>query len=317
MSATLLSTLQALADPTRLRIAALCRRRELAVSEVADILGQSQPRVSRHVRLLVEAGVLTRRREGSWAYLSLGAGPARGLIDHLVEAWPLDPAERAVVDADAARLCDVLRERAVAAERFFAAHAEEWDAIRSLHVPEAEVEGALAAMLGQAPLGRLLDVGTGTGRMIALFGAQAREAIALDRSPDMLRLARAKLPPATRFIHGDFYAMPIDDASVDTVILHLSLHYAHAPGEVLAEVARVLAPGGRVVLADFASHDREALRQASAHARLGFDDTQIAAWFAAVGIAWDERRRLVGDDLDMVIWTGRRLGAPPRLKVAA
>lgn len=305
-----LDIFRALADPTRLRIFRLLRSMELAVGEIAQVVGQSQPRVSRHVRILVEAELVDRRREGSWVFLTPGQGrAARAMLDWF-DSVPPSEEERLWMDADLARLAAVRADRARAAAQYFADHAEEWDAIRSLHVPEAEVETAMAALFGTRPLGRLLDVGTGTGRMMELFGGRATNVMAVDRSADMLRLARAKLPAEDadkfRLMVGDFNELPLEDGIVDTAILHQVLHYAQAPEHVVAEVARVLAPGGLFMIVDFASHDLEELRTRAAHARLGFSDDQMAAWFAQNGLDMVATEALSGTALTVKIWMGCR-----------
>ncbi len=304
---------RALADPTRLRIVHLLREMELAVGEIALVVGQSQPRVSRHVRILVEAGIADRRKEGSWVFLSLCPGPATdALLAYLDAAAPSD-SEKLWIEADATRLAAVRAERARAAETYFATHAGEWDAIRSLHVPEAQVEKVMADLLG-APLGRLLDIGTGTGRIATLFAASAESVVAIDRSAEMLRLARGKLPhevaDKVRFLAGDFYALPAEDGSADTAILHQVLHYAQAPERVIAEVARTLRPGGRLLIVDFAPHDREELRLRDAHTRLGFSDQQITTWYGAAGLRLDRVETLAGAALTVKLWLGERRGTP-------
>ncbi|MCE7796808.1 metalloregulator ArsR/SmtB family transcription factor [Sphingobium sufflavum] len=303
-----LDIFRALADPTRLRIFHLLRTMELAVGEVAQVMEQSQPRVSRHIRILVEAELVDRRKEGSWVFLMPGQGEeARAMLDWFDRITPQDE-EQLWIAADRARLAAVRADRAAAASQYFADHAGEWDAIRSLHVPEAEVEGAMARLLGDRPIGRLLDVGTGTGRMVELFGGAASAVVAVDRSPDMLRLARAKLPTDDpgkyRLTIGDFNALPLDDGSADTIILHQVLHYAQAPEAVIAELARVLSADGVVVIADFAAHDREELRSQAAHARLGFSDEQMAGWFRQNGLALTAVETLSGDALTVKIWKG-------------
>lgn len=308
-----LDIFRALGDPTRLRIIHLLRAMELAVGEIAQVVGQSQPRVSRHVRILAEAGLVERRKEGNWVFLRLGKGeglaPFIALFDHLT---PSD-AEKLWQQADLARLAAVRADRARAAESYFADHAEEWDAIRSLHVAEAQVETAMTALLATAPIGHLLDIGTGTGRMVELFGPAARAVTAIDRSPDMLRLARAKLPEDAgdkyALLLGDFLDLPLEPGSVDTVVLHQVLHYAQAPGQVIAEAARVTALDGRVLIADFAPHEREELRLRDQHARLGFSDDQIGGWFAAAGLALERVETLPGQELTVQLWLGRRKGA--------
>ncbi|MET0241139.1 MAG: metalloregulator ArsR/SmtB family transcription factor [Sphingobium sp.] len=301
---------RALADPTRLRIFHLLRTMELAVGEIAQVMGQSQPRVSRHIRILVEAGLVERRKEGSWVFLAPGQGDAsRAMLDWFDAVLP-SREEQLWIDADIARLTAVRADRAAAAAQYFAEHAEEWDAIRSLHVPEAEVEAAMVALLADRPLGQLLDVGTGTGRMVELFGGRADGVLAIDRSPDMLRLARAKLPAEDaakyRVMLGDFNELPLGDGCADTIILHQVLHYAQAPGGVIAELARLLGDDGVLLVADFAAHDREELRSMAAHARLGFSDEQMTGWFRQHGIDMTAIETLPGATLTVKIWKGQR-----------
>jgi ubiquinone/menaquinone biosynthesis C-methylase UbiE len=315
-----LDTFRAMADPTRMRIVALLRAMELSVGELAQVLGQSQPRVSRHIKILCDAGVATRRKEGSWVFV----GPARGehvepLFRALDQWQDLDGPDHWTV-ADAARLAAVRADRAAAAERYFAAHAGQWDAIRSLHVAESDVEEAMDRALSLRPIGRLIDVGTGTGRMIELFGERADAAIGIDRSPEMLRLARAKLS-AHRELNwdvrqGDINALPVADGAADTVILHQVLHYIPAPELAIAELARILNSGGQLLIVDFAPHDREELRDRDAHARLGFSDDQINAWFAAAGVDCDLTDELAGSELTVKLWRGTKR-TESRLKVVS
>jgi ArsR family transcriptional regulator len=309
--------IQAVSDPTRLRILALVARMELSVGELAQLLEQSQPRVSRHVRILADAGIVERRKEGSWVFLAMGdAGRTAPLLE-LVDAW-MDKSTRAVLDSDSARLDAVRADRAQAAERYFAAQAEIWDSIRSLHVAEAEVERAIDRALGRDAFGTHVDIGTGTGRMIELFGPRAGEAIGIDRSSDMLRLARAKLESAgvrSSLRQGDMYALPLADGTADCVIIHQVLHYAHAPADAIAEAARVLAPGGTLLVVDFAAHEREELRTFDAHLRLGFADEAMEAWFDAAGLEVDHVEHLEGGELTVTLWRGVK--APIRQRRAA
>ena len=299
---------QALADPTRLRILALLRIMELSVGELAQILGQSQPRVSRHLKILADAGVLERRKEGSWVFLTLTEADRTEPIFALIDAWS-DEATKALFAADGARTETIRADRAEAANRYFTCHAEVWDQIRSLHVAESEVERAIDRALGKRPLGRLVDVGTGTGRMIELFGPRASGAIGIDRSSEMLRLARVKLEAAgiaSSLRQGDMYALPLADESADSVIIHQVLHYAHSPATAIAEAARVLAPRGTLLVVDFAAHDREELRATDAHIRLGFDDEVMAGWFAAAGLGIDRVEHLRGGELTVTLWRGTK-----------
>lgn len=301
-----LSVFQALADPTRLRIVALVRRLELAVGELAVVLGQSQPRVSRHLKILADAGLIERIKEGAWVFIRLAAAPHVGAALALIDIWDDHG------DADRARLADVRAERAAAATAYFATHAAAWDGIRALHIAEAEVEAAIVDVLGDAPIGRLLDVGTGTGRMIELLGERATSAIGVDRSPEMLRLARGRIEAAglarAELRLADMYALPRPDGSADTVVLHQVLHFADAPGAVIAEAARV-AGDGRVLIVDFAPHDREEFRTQFAHVRLGFDDGQLGGWMRAAGLDVVRVRRLGPSDafpLTVSLWLGER-----------
>ncbi len=307
-----LAILRALADPTRLRIVALVREVELAVGELALVLGQSQPRISRHVRILAQAGLVRRHKEGAWVFLAPGAGPDVPALLEALDRWPHDPE---VLAADRAALSRVRAEREAAARAWFAAHAEEWDRLRALHVPEAAVEAAILDALGEAPLGRLVDIGTGTGRMLELLGPRAQTLIGLDNSPEMLRLARAKLLAAglgrAEVRLADMAAPPLPPASADTVILHQVLHFAHDPASVLAACARLLAPGGQLLVVDFAQHREEALRTELRHARLGFSDRAMRDWLSAAGLAPAPTRALKGKRLTVCLWLATR--APLRL----
>ncbi|MEP6867615.1 MAG: metalloregulator ArsR/SmtB family transcription factor [Novosphingobium sp.] len=308
-------TLRALADPTRLRIMRLLSSMELAVGELAQVLGQSQPRVSRHVRILCDAGLAERRREGSWAFLRIAIGeglapPLGAAVARLLNAAELDDATFAARCAEDRRHLAAIRAgREVHAEAYFARHAGEWDQLRVLHSPDGPVEAALTEALGDQ-VGALLDVGTGTGRIAELLATKADHVTALDKSPEMLRIARARLqhlpPGQADLVQGDFTALPFDAASFDTVVFHQVLHYAQAPERVLAEAARVARPGGRIAVVDFAAHDREDLRSAHAHARLGFSDEQMLALLTDAGFSAAPAVALPGHELTVKIWTGTR-----------
>ena len=321
-AATLIDILRALADPTRLRIMRLLTRMELAVGELAQVLDQSQPRVSRHIRILAEAGLAERRREGSWVFVRGLAGADRAPLARAVAALidrgeAGDAAFAAQAEADRLRLGQIRHARETRAADYFARHAAQWDVLRSLHSADATVEAALRDLLG-APLGRVLDVGTGTGRMAELFEPAADAVVALDNSPEMLRLARARLqrlaPGRVELVQGDFAELPFVDATFDTVLFHQVLHYAQSPEAVLAEAARVTRPGGRVAIVDFAPHDREELRSAQAHVRLGFADEQVRGLMTAAGFEPEAGEALGGGELTVMIWTGsRRADAVRRL----
>ena len=313
-----LAIFRALADSTRLRILALLRSMELSVGELAQVLGQSQPRVSRHVKILCDAGVAERRKEGSWVFVALGEQAKVAPILAALDSW--GEADHWTV-ADEARLAAVRADRASAAAEWFEANAGEWDAIRSLHVADSEVEAAMTAALGDAPLGTLIDIGTGTGRMLELFAPQAAHALGIDRSSEMLRLARAKLSERglanAELRQADLYALPLGDAQADAAILHHVLHFAQQPGAAIGEAARVLAPGGRLLIADFAPHEREELRSRDAHTRLGFSDEQVLGWFEAHGLLPVQVETLEGGELTVKLWLGRKIGQPLKEAKAA
>ena len=314
-----LPVFRALADSTRVRILLLVRACELSVGELAAVLGQSQPRVSRHIKILADAGLLSRAKEGAWVFVRLGPS---GISSPVLAA--IAALEPNAGDADLARLGEVRAERAAAADAWFAARAASWDAERSLHVADADVEAAIEAALassgGNAALGTLLDVGTGTGRMLELLGPRATRALGIDRSPEMLRLARGKVEAAglagTEVRHGDMYALPAAERTVDTVILHQVLHFAVDPAAALVEAARVLAPGGRLLIIDFAAHDRDELRGAHAHVRLGFADEQVTGWLTAAGLAARTMAHLPPPGpgaLTVTLWLGERPRLPQEL----
>lgn len=324
----LLNIMSALADPTRLRIALLIRQLELSVSEVVQILGQSQPRVSRHIRILDEAGIAERRREGAWVFLRPGLRLVDGTLEPLF-ALP-GTADSKPVLRDLSKLEEVRSARAEMAAAYFAAHAQQWDGLRSMHVAETEVENAITTLLNTQTLGRVLDIGTGTGRMIEMFAKNATRFVALDNSVEMLRLARAKLaslPDAasvqahTEIVLGDFNLLPFENGSFDTILFHQVLHYAQTPDRAIAEAARLLAPAGRLLIVDFAPHDVEELRSVHAHARLGFADDMIERIFTANGVALTDVQTLEGGKLAVKIWLGNRNShkierqEPPKLRI--
>jgi ubiquinone/menaquinone biosynthesis C-methylase UbiE len=304
----LLSALRAVAEPTRLRLLVLCSRGELTVSELAQILGQSQPRVSRHLKLLCEAGLLDRFREGSWVFYRVSAGSAASaLAGHLVAACnDREPP----IALDLQRLAAIKRQRADRAAAYFRENAPHWDRIRSLYVDEREVEAALSEIVVAAAPRDLLDIGTGTGRMIEVLAPQVGQALGIDQSREMLAVARVNLERAgasnglVRL--GDMYQLPLPDASFDAVVIHQVLHYADRPAAVIAEAARVLRPNGLLIVVDFAPHLLEFLRDEHAHHRLGFADAEVAEWCREVGLDPAPPRHLHGDPLTVAVWAAYR-----------
>lgn len=314
----LLGALRAVAEPTRLRLLVLCSRGELTVSELAQILGQSQPRVSRHLKLMCEAGLLDRFREGSWVFYRVAdGGGSSGLARHLVAACgERDP----TIALDLQRLAAIKRQRAERASAYFSENAPRWDSIRSLYVDEREVEAALIEIVGAVQPRDLLDIGTGTGRIVEILAPRVGQALGIDMSREMLAVARVNLERAgasngtVRL--GDMYQLPLPDASFDAVVIHQVLHYADRPAMAIAEAARVLRPNGVLVVVDFAPHQLEYLRDEHAHRRLGFADGEVAEWCRAAALTPAGPLHLSGDPLTVVIWAAYR-GALPREDRAA
>ncbi|MXP45794.1 metalloregulator ArsR/SmtB family transcription factor [Altererythrobacter luteolus] len=314
------TTMRALADPTRLRVMRLLSAMELAVGELAQVLGQSQPRVSRHVAILCDAGLAERHREGSWVFLRAAVGNERGnpvgeaVSRLLATAEREDPDFAAVCADDRRQLSSIRGARELNAANYFAKHADDWDELRQLHSPDKLVEDSLVEALGTHSLGQLLDIGTGSGRMAELFAPNADHIVALDKSLDMLRVARAKLQnlpaDAVELVQGDFVSLPFAAHRFDTILLHQVLHFAQDPAAALAEAARVTRPAGRIAIVDFAAHDREELRDRHAHARLGFTDKAIRELLKEAGFTPAKPISLDEGELTVKIWLGTRQGGP-------
>jgi len=321
----LLAMLRAAGDPTRLRLFLILREAELTVSELTQVLGQSQPRISRHLKLLCDAGLLARFKEGSWVfYRAAEGGPGArlgGLLAELIEPEALE--------ADRARLASVRAARAALAAAFFKANAADWERIRSLHAPEKDVENAIVRLAREGAIESVLDAGTGTGRMLELLAPYIKRGVGVDSSPDMLAIARDRLERAN--IHhcqvrlADVYRLPFANGDAehgfDAVLFHQVLHYLEDPQGAIVEAARVLKPGGRVLIADFAPHDLEFLRTELAHRRLGFSDREVQGWFQAAGLKSLAAEAIApghahsgGGKLIVKIWVAANTAAPQRAR---
>lgn len=308
---SILAALRAVGEPTRLRLLCLCAHNDLTVSELVQILGQSQPRISRHLKLLCEAGLLERRSEGNWAYFRVtDRGAAADLSRHLVDL--LGPGDT-VLQGDLERLESLIRARIERADAYFAENAARWHDIRSLYVDEAEIERCLIDAMTNETVDDLLDIGTGTGRMVELLAPRVGRAIGIDQSRAMLQVARANLER-----HGikngsvqraNMYSLPMAPRSFDGIVMHQVLHYAEHPGEAIAEAGRVLRDGAPLAIVDFARHERADLRDAHAHRWLGFDQDDIALWADRAGLTVDRTVDLPGGELTVLIWILRRAPA--------
>ena len=292
-----LSALAAAGESTRLRLLALLVEAELTVSELVMILGQSQPRISRHLKLLVEAGLVDRHREGAWAFFLAAQGTptaklGRDIVRRLAGDDPLPAADRA-------RLAEVRQMRADGAARYFAAQAVVWDQVRAMHVAEERVEAAIRDAVGRVPIEDLLDLGTGTGRMLEVLAPVAGRAVGVDGSSQMLSVARSRLERAglrnVQLRQGDLYALPVERGAYDLAIIHQVLHYLDEPARAIREAARALRPGGRLLVVDFAPHADESLRERHAHRRLGFGADEVGLYMRDAGLDLSLQRDLVPD----------------------
>jgi ubiquinone/menaquinone biosynthesis C-methylase UbiE/DNA-binding transcriptional ArsR family regulator len=325
-----LAGLRAAGEATRLRILALLAGGELNVKDLTQILGQSQPRISRHLKLMVDAGLIRRFREGSWVFFRLAESVAEAELVQAIVA-SLDPSDLTLA-RDRARAAAVQKARAEAAQAYFKAHAGEWDKIRTLHIAEKDVEAAMDEALGEGPFNLIVDLGTGTGRILELFGARTSRALGFDLNHAMLAYARMKLERAglshAQVRHGDLYNVPLPDGAADAVVLHQVLHFLDDPAAAIVEVSRLLAPGGKLLVVDFAPHELEFLREQSAHRRLGFARDQLGCLLEGAGLKLARFRELKpepsGGKLTVSLWlgqksavAGKRRKVTPKVEVAA
>lgn len=282
----LINALRAAGEPSRLRLLALLRSGELTVSEITGIVRQSQPRVSRHLRVLCEAGLLDRTQEGTWGFYRIrDRGDGGRLAASLLAMLPEDDP---TLTLDRERLAALRGDHAEAAHAYFRKAASRWDRERELYVAETDVEAAMLAAAGDANIDDLLDLGTGTGRVLEVFGERIRRGIGVDSSREMLAVARSKLSSVRlghcQVRHGDIYQLELPAGSMDVVTIHHVLHFLDEPARAVAEAARCLRPGGRLLIVDFAPHQLEFLRAEHAHRRLGFSDAEVRAWCESAGL---------------------------------
>ncbi|MGE0407796.1 MAG: ArsR/SmtB family transcription factor [Amphiplicatus sp.] len=322
-----LNVFRAIGEETRLRIMVLLARGELTVTEITQILGQSQPRVSRHLKILADAGLVERYREGSWMfYRAVESGAPKNLAAIKDALDDLGRADDRLIARDGERFTQSRAARARAAAAYFEENAAEWDRVRQLHLPESDIESRMRALVGDKAVELFVDLGTGTGRMLEIFSDRYHQGVGFDLSREMLSVARANLDRAgvhnAQVRHGDLFALPLESGSADLVCLHQVLHFLAEPGAAVREAARLLKPGGRLLISDFAPHELEFLRDEHAHRRLGFADEEVRAWrrAAVLDLAASETLSPLASDkekLTVKIWV---LAAPEgvrRLKARA
>ncbi len=302
--ADLVTILRAAGESNRIRILTLCADCDLSAGELTRILGQSQPSISRHLRLLCDAGLLERHQEGSWAFFHLPtSGTVAKIVRFMVEQIEDD---NPLVIRDRDRLDAIKRERRARSERYFNQNAARWDQIRTMHVDEKRVEAEIRNMVSTLQVKDLLDIGTGTGRMLQLCADQVQHAIGIDLSHDMLSVARVNLsePNFNHCIvrHADMYGLPFGSPSFDLAILHMVLHFADQPWDVIGEASRVIRSGGHLLLVDFAPHDVQELREKHEHRRLGFRNKEIASWSKSHLLKISKAQSLPSKNLTVNIW---------------
>lgn len=316
-SKRVVEVLRAAGEPTRLRILALLEKEELAVLEICRVLDQSQPRVSRHLKLLADAGLVERFPDGAWVFYRLATGgePAALVREALART---DHGDR-VLKGDRERLDAVQAERAAEAAAYFAENASQWDELRALYVSDADVEAAILAAVGPGPFRKLVDLGAGTGRMLTLLAPRSQAAIGLDLSQQMLNLARRRAAEAglthIELRHGDIFDPGLKDAGADLVVVHQVLHFLGDPAAAVKAAARLVEAGGRLVIVDFAPHRHEFLREQHKHRRLGFSNEEVSRWLAEGGLPDVSLTALPptrADGLTVKIWVAARNGAANR-----
>jgi ubiquinone/menaquinone biosynthesis C-methylase UbiE len=320
----LVGMLRAAGDSTRLRLLLLLCEAELTVSELTSIIGQSQPRVSRHLKLLSEAGLIERFKEGSWVFYRAAERSAAWSLSRTLLSLA-DPKADPVLQSDKRRLGEARAARAQEAAAYFKANAPDWERLRALHIAEEDVERAIVALLTKEPLDSVLDAGTGTGRMLELLAPHIGRGVGIDVSPEMLAIARDRLARIgashCQVRLGDVYRLPLTNAAFDAVIFHQVLHYLDDPAAALREAQRVLKPGGRILIADFAPHALEFLREEHAHRRLGFETREVQGWFHAAGLTPLAAEALAprggGEKLTVMVWLARAPSSAKKAEAAA
>ena len=288
----MLELFKALADPCRLRLAAVLLRGEFTVQELTRIMGMGQSRISRHLRILTEAGVLSVKRQGTWSYYR--AGEENAFFGAIRPAFERELEQLPQRHDDLAALAAVLEERRKRSLEFFDRHARQWDSLARTLLP---IPDYLECLLALVPtVCTLLEIGVGTGALLPLLSSRAAEVIGVDHSPAMLDEARRRLAAAgqggVELRLGEMTHLPLMDGGAGCVVANMVLHHAADPLAVLQEIVRVLEPGGTLVLADLARHEREWAREQLADQWLGFEEEELRAWFRSAGLEKVELTRV-------------------------
>ena len=310
----LLAALKAAGEETRLRLLTVLNYGELTVTELTHILGQSQPRVSRHLKLLTEAGLVMRYPEGSWVFYRLSdQGHSAEIVSAVVSMLP---GNDLILQRDYDRFLQVQSNRSEKAQDYFSSNAENWETLRNLHIADSKIESKMLEMLGNRKINEFVDFGTGAGRMLELFGPRANKAVGFDLNAEMLALARTRLEELSlsncQVRLGDVALLPLKSASVDLIVIHQLLHFLDDPAAAISEASRILSPNGLLLVVDFAPHEMETLREHHAHRRLGFSKDEILKVFNDVDITSHDYVHLdrrgtkssPSESLRVTIWSG-------------
>lgn len=280
----MLDLLKALADPCRLRLVAVLLRAEFTVQELTQILDMGQSRISRHLKILSEAGVLSVKRQGTWSYYRVGEDSAffcaiRPAFERELEQLPQRREDLAAV----ALALEARRRRSL---EFFDQHARTWDVLSRTLLPVPQYQERLLSLV--PTVDTLLEIGVGTGALLPDLSRRAAKVIGVDHSPAMLDEARRRLDhagnSAAELRLGEMTHLPLADGGAGCVVANMVLHHAADPQAVLAEITRVLKPGGILVLADLARHEREWAREQLADQWLGFEEEELRGWLQGAGL---------------------------------
>ncbi|HZV83046.1 MAG TPA: metalloregulator ArsR/SmtB family transcription factor [Geobacteraceae bacterium] len=290
----MLDILKALADPCRLRLVAVLLRGEFTVQELTAIMGMGQSKVSWHLKILVDAGILAVKRQGTWSYYRVGGESEFFTV--ILPALERGLAELPERERDLAAVATILEERRRRSQEFFDRHARQWDDLARTLLPVPDYREKLLAMVPTG--GSVVEVGVGTGGLLPALAARGGRIIGVDHSPAMLEEARRRLSMAgiagIELRLGEMNHLPLPDGSIDCILLNMVLHHAAAPAEVLSGIRRVLAPGGTLVLADLARHEREVAREQLADQWLGFEESELTAWLMGAGFSAVACERIEG-----------------------